>query len=276
MLNRMIFMLLVMLAPTLAGSQTLSGTYSIVAFCEDGFVLGIDSRTSLYDPKDKALLTPLGYYDTTQKVFQFDKFGIVYMGSNVIGNKFTSQYISEYKSSQYYKTITSPTSIIGNLFAYVRNQDTVAVRDFTKLKIFVAGYLHDTAFMCSYYKYEVECSNRLRDSSYFATDSFSGFGSLYSPKYTCDEMAIIIESTITKYAKQSHKEAMIGGKIMLLKIYKTRPPILMNYYRKSKDYKNKDEIYNDYRNHKFKIYFTSDSNEIKYNLLAKQNNSPNN
>ena len=124
------------------------GSYCIGAIGKDGIILAADSREMLYNVKDP-FKTPVCYYDSNQKVFKVNRFGLAFIGNSNVGNFYLRAIINDYKLSDFSKA--RGDSIIFHFLKFCKKEmrnDSVFESFIQNIKIMSIGYENGKPFVC--------------------------------------------------------------------------------------------------------------------------------
>ena len=192
------------------------GSYIIAAIGKDGIILAGDSRANIYNTDDKNQ-SPIAYFDSVQKIFLLnDDVALGSMGSGIISNVFFDAIVNKFRASE---PNQQPGKIIGNFLKYCKEiMPLEAYTQITNNELISIGYKNNTPTICAYSKRDGidTCINY----GFICGDGLSDFDSMYYSlqNKTCFNLALIAEKAIERYAVKYHKQNIIGGKIMALKI----------------------------------------------------------
>jgi hypothetical protein len=201
----------------------ISGSFVITAVGSDGIIMASESRANIFDRTDTKQ-TPVGYFDTIQKVFPKDNMAIAETGQGVIANTFFSALINDF----YCKLVNcSAKDVLPALIEYVNRFLPKEIhQDFFNQKLFSAGYNNSIPTICYYNNQQTpnfDCINH----GFIQSDK-TIFGNKYSGKMKCQELALLAEEAIKEYASHSDRWKTIGGPISVLQITRTNTEWILN------------------------------------------------
>lgn len=242
----------------------ISGSFSIVAICKDGILIGADTRMSFsvgdHSPSQSEVLA---YRDTIQKIFIIQNFALSVTGISHVGDSSLDIYFSDFE-----KTIPKNSTVLvakDSLFNFLYNKYSGRLNIFLQQKIFIAGYENGepTLGVLQYGEYHYGSG-----SGFITTNDSSGFEKKYSKEYTCEQMKPIIVDCIKSYAKS--RNYTVGGPIMVLKISPQNKFSWMTKLPKFRKWGSVKKLALDYSKGKVNMNYP---NEIKKNEFKKLINS---
>lgn len=255
--------LLHLIAFKIANSQVkLSGTYNIAAICNDGIVMGIDSRGVLMKNVD----TVYAYFDGIQKQLIIRNCAIGFTGLIVLKDKFISSYIKEFAATV--KKDIEPNELIQMFTVFIQTKHPSAMEDYKKLGVIAIGIKGKEKLVCG-----LDVASNIGTCSVkggvMASDTLSKFNSIYNAKYcekrTCPEIASLIKREINAYAVKYKRQNTIGGKIYIIKMSQDgridwlgdKPPV--------QRWVSRSDFIKDYKGSKIQVTFTSKEAREKVN-----------
>ena len=246
----------------------IKGTYWIGAICKDGIVIGSDTRGNILTNNKELKDTAIAYYDTCQKVFEFKNFAYASSGTAIIGGKFMGYYLKQFEESKYGNC--NAVNSIEKLDSFFKSKYPKLEQEFLSLGIITAGYYNNGhPALCALSLQEEKC---LVDEGAIGQDEYCRLDKIYKPKYTCKEMANIIEKTIYKIANDYKKKDKIGGPIMIIKISKDNKCTWLKNKPTHKSWDDMSDLYKAYNNKRLHIVFSSKKSEkyFKEKLITGQ------
>lgn len=201
----------------------ISGSFVITAIGSDGIIMASEARANIFDRRDTKQ-TPVGYFDTIQKVFPKDNIAIAETGQGVIANVFFSALINDF----YGKLVNcSANDILPALIEYANKFLPKEIhQDFFNQKLFSAGYHNSIPKICYFNNQQTPNFGCITDG--FIQSDKTIFGDKYSVKMNCQELAQLAEEAIKEYASHSDRWKTIGGPISVLQITPTTTEWLLN------------------------------------------------
>ena len=222
------------------GQLISGGSYSITAICKDGIVLGVDSRAAFsVNTNDKEIdRNPLAYYDFVDKIFCFDNFILSLITVNA-------------------------TNVLFKFYDFIKEKYNPVLNKILKIKFQVAGIVNDRPYVSSNDPDKIIVNGSIdadfNIGGFICCDTLSDFDKHYSEKYSCKEMAEIIEMVIKNYAVKQNQTSNIGGYIRVIQITKSNKQVWIKNGDKAKDYQTMKEFYDDYKNGKVKMTFLNEA-----------------
>lgn len=201
----------------------ISGSFVITAIGSDGIIMASEARANIFDRKD-AKQTPVGYFDTIQKVFPKDNMAIGETGQGVIANVFFSTIINDF----YSKLVNCSTNnVLPSLIDYANRFLPMEIHhDFFNLKLFSAGYNNSIPTICYFNNQQTPNFGCITNG--FIQSDKTIFGDKYSGRMNCKELAQLAEEAIKEYASHSDRWKTIGGPISVLQITQSNTEWLLN------------------------------------------------
>jgi hypothetical protein len=201
----------------------ISGSFVLIAIGSDGIIMASEARANIFDRRDTKQ-TPVGYFDTIQKVFPKDSMAIAETGLGVIGNIFFSALINDFYSKSVNCTVNDALPALIDYANKFLLKETH--QDFFNQKLFSAGYDNSIPIICYFNNQQIPYLGCITEG--FIESDKTIFGDKYSRKMNCQELAQLAEDAIKEYASQSDRWKTIGGPISVLQITKTNTQWLLN------------------------------------------------
>jgi hypothetical protein len=201
----------------------ISGSFVIAAIGCDGIIMASEARANIFDRRD-TMQTPVGYFDSIQKVYPIDNLAIAETGQGVIANVFFSAIINDF----YGRLVNcGANEVLPALIEYAyKFLPRDIQQDFFNQKLFSAGYHNSVPIICYFNKQQTSSLGCITEG--FIQSDITIFGDKYSCKMNCQELALLAEEAIKEYASHSDRWKTIGGPISVLQITKTSTEWLLN------------------------------------------------
>lgn len=225
----------------------ISGSFVITAIGADGIIMASEARANIFDRRDSSQ-TPVGYFDTIQKVFPKNNIAIAETGQGLIANVFFSALINDF-----YSKLTSyqADNLLQNLIHYANQFLPIEIHsEFYSQKLFSAGFI-GTKPQISYFNNQQSPSFKSISEGFIQSDK-TIFGDSYSSKMSCQELSHLAEEAINEYASHFERWKTIGGPISVLKLTPAGCTWLLNKPLEQK-WTYVDEFISDYKSNKFRI-----------------------
>ena len=225
----------------------ISGSFVITAIGADGIIMASEARANIFDRRDSSQ-TPVGYFDSIQKVFPKNNIAIAETGQGVIANVFFSALINDF-----YNKLASyqADNLLQNLIHYANQFLPKEIHsEFYNQKLFSAGFI-GTKPQISYFNNQQSPSFGSISEGFIQSDK-TIFGDSYSSKMSCQELSQLAEESIKVYASHFERWKTIGGPISVLKITPAGCTWLLNKPLEQK-WTYVDEFISDYKSNKFRI-----------------------
>lgn len=229
-----------------------AGSYCIGAIGRDGIILAADSREVIFSTNDPKQ-SPICYFDSTQKVYLVNRFGLAFIGRSTVGNYYIRAIIKDYELSDF--STTNGDSVIFHFLRFCKkefNNDT-AYNSFTdSIKIMSIGYKNGRPYVCLYDKNSP--AGYIKNPKSSLSPAPDDFRASYSDTLSCLELAKRAEKSIYDYAKDNDKEDIIGGNIIVLQIMSDNShKWLLHSPKYTRKWITLNDFEKDYRNGKIKM-----------------------
>jgi hypothetical protein len=201
----------------------ISGSFVIAAIGSDGIIIASEARANIFDRRD-AKQTPVGYFDTIQKIFPKNNIAIAETGQGVIANVFFSALIKDF-----YDKLGKcrADEILQSIILYVKTFLPKEIHsEFFNQKLFSAGYDGSIPKICYFNNEQNPNLGSVTDG--FVQSDKTIFGMEYSSKMNCRELSHLAEKSIKEYASHYERWKTIGGPISVLQVTPTTTNWILN------------------------------------------------
>jgi len=234
------------------------GSFTIAAICIDGILIESDTRSECSVGRDT-----VGYYDTVQKVFVVNNFGVANSGLASVGSDFFYHYLKEFME-------TNPTckavDFLNNFLVFIKGRYPVYFDDFLNNPVIVAGYDKGTPYILETKHGKF---NTVKGAGYKESDSLINFSNDFFSTRTCKDAAEIIETGLKDFVSKFHLEHSIGGPLMALMITKDNKPAWIKNAPINSPRETTRDFMEDYKAGKLNFHFFSRESKLEFENKVK-------
>ena len=233
------------------------GTLIVAIICNDGIIIAGDSRASFTttheerNSEGRKIEKVYAYIDSTQKIFQVNKYQMGVSGISMLGGKFLYQLTQDFSRKNKSEATLKATFL--NLKNYLNNSLSIKDSSISENQFILAGYENSQATIFAH-GYNGEVSERRLGGAVYSDSGFKPY--LVKPKGTvwnCKDIAPYIESAMHSFARDKN-DFMIGGPINIIQIKPDNSIIQIKSFKSTK-YKNYKQMATDIINNKLSVKY---------------------
>lgn len=236
----------------------IGGTYIIAAICQEGIIVGADSRSCFYNKKGQIA----AYYDGAQKIFQNNNIIITMAGQHIIDTISVKILLKKFQKA--YKKKLEPNNFYYTFLRFASTQ--LSENQYKKLlnnQFLVCGYLKNRPAIYSYHG--IEKDSFFKAGEYKTNDKDSdNYTDLveYLKRADIGETLTLVKILIGNIAVGSNKDTIsgVGGDASL--VYITKDNVKWVQRQNKYEYNSSREFFNNYMNGNVKLWYRSKEDSI--------------
>lgn len=247
------------------------GSFVIVAICQDGILIGSDSRVSFNSPEDEGknytvnAQKVIGYFDDFQKIFPLKNCAYVSVGPAILGDKFMAYYLDTINKLM--PNTINVTTAYDYINSTISTKFPEGWRPFMSLKIFIAGYFNNMPCIKAFVN-GIAQPTAWR-YGFYTSDNRSSFKAVYNRNLTCQQMKLLMDLCIKQLPTEINEQTIIGGKSYFLEITPKNEFIWLDGALPQPQPKNFQQLYKLYHSNKIKMTFVPPipENKVKFEAM---------